>query len=230
MASILDVPAGALIVSCQAPPGSFIDSPGVIAAIAQEAIAGGAAGLRIEGIDDLAQVRSLVAQPVIGLLKARRRSARPLITVDFDACRAIAATGADMIAIDASYELHPTGATLDQLIHRVRTELGLPVMADVSTFGEGERAVQAGAQWVGTTLSGYTPETACRRDATEPDFGLLEELLAAGYSGVLEGRVSTPEDVERARRMGARAVVVGTAITNPRVITESFNVTRASAE
>lgn len=225
MTSILDLPPGALIVSCQATPGSAIADPRIIAAIAQDVIEGGALAVRIEGVENNAAVRAAVVQPIIGLLKQRRPTGRPHITVDFDACRRIADTGVDMIALDASVEVHSDDAAFHALLQRVRTELALPVMADVSTFAEAERAMAGGADWVGTTLSGYTPETSHRR-GDEPDFALLEALAAAGYPAILEGHVSTPEHVQRARRIGARAIVVGTAITNPRQITASFDGVR----
>lgn len=226
MTSILDLPTGALIVSCQAPPGSAIDDPHIIAAIAREAIEGGALALRIEGVANNVAVRATISEPVIGLLKRRRPIGRPHITVDLDACRSIAETGVDMIALDASVEVHPDDDAFRSLLAQVRGELAVPIMADVSTFAEAERAMDAGADWVGTTLSGYTPDTA-DRNGGDPDFALLAELVAAGYPAVLEGHVRTPEHVTRARLLGARAIVVGTAITNPRQITAAFDGIRA---
>ncbi|MEZ3159514.1 putative N-acetylmannosamine-6-phosphate 2-epimerase [Microbacterium sp. BWT-B31] len=214
---------GALVVSCQAPRGSAIDVPLTIAAIAEETVAGGAEGLRIEGVDDIAAVRrALPHTPIIGLLKQLRHGPRPLITIDQRACDDTALAGADMIALDASIEAHPHPDDVRRLIDHVHRVLELPVMADVSTLEEAQRARDSGADWVGTTLSGYTPYTRAD-DSHAPDLALLRDMIALGIPAVLEGHVSTPADVAEARLLGARVIVVGTAVTNPRAITAALN-------
>ena len=212
---------GALIVSCQAPAGTALDSPSVISALASAAEEGGAGGVRVEGVDDIAHVARRVGVPIIGLLKTRS-TGRPLITPDFASCQAIAEAGAHMIAVEASREVHPHDDDVRTLIARIHDELGLPVMADISTLDEATRAAQAGADWVGTTLSGYTAATASG-SGDLPDFDLLEAMIRLGIPSVLEGGVKAPEEVSVARRLGARAVVVGTAITDARAITAAFN-------
>lgn len=220
--SILGVPAGSLIVSCQAPTGSALDSPTVISALAGAAAEGGAKAVRIEGVADVAQVRRTIDIPILGILKIRREGGRPLITPDFESSRMIAAAGADMIAIEASNELHAEHVALRMLIRAIHDDLGLPVMADISTVEEAHRAAECGADWVGTTLSGYTSATThLPHDA--PDFELLAAMVGAGIPAVLEGHVRTPDDVAAARAIGARAIVVGTAITNTRAITAAFD-------
>ena len=59
--------------------------------------------------------------------------------------------------------------------------------------------------------------------------GSLAELVAALDKPVIcEGRIHTPADVRAALEIGAHAVVVGTAITNPLVIAQGFvDATRA---
>ena len=87
----------------------------------------------------------------------------------------------------------------------------------------GGRPHAAGATYVATTLAGYTEETAARKTGG-PDLELLSALVADGRRCpvVAEGRFDTPELVAEAFRRGAHAVVVGTAITNPREITKKF--------
>ena len=60
---------GGLIVSVQAWPGSAIDDPYVIAAMARAAADNGAAGLRIQGIANIEAVRARVDLPIVGLIK-----------------------------------------------------------------------------------------------------------------------------------------------------------------
>jgi N-acylglucosamine-6-phosphate 2-epimerase len=89
-------------------------------------------------------------------------------------------------------------------------------MADVDSLDAGFAARDAGADFVATTLSGYTDG----RTPTGPDIELVRQLAAqVGCPIIAEGRIRTPEDVRTVCDAGAYAVVVGTAITNPMDIT-----------
>lgn len=61
--------SGGLIVSCQPVPGSPLDKPEIVAAMALAAEQAGAVAVRIEGIDNLRVARSLVSVPIIGIIK-----------------------------------------------------------------------------------------------------------------------------------------------------------------
>jgi len=75
---------------------------------------------------------------------------------------------------------------------------------------------------IATTLSGYTSETESHV-TEEPDYDLLKSLVrAVNVPVIAEGRFWTPLQARRAIDCGAFAVVVGTAITRPRVVTEKF--------
>ncbi len=185
-------------------------------AMALAAVAGGASGIRANGVADVASIRAAVDVPVIGLLKRFDPSFPVYITPAFaDA----AVLDADIVAVDATSRARD-GEPVEVLIGRIRTELGCEVLADVAELDEAMAAELAGATYVATTLAGYTD----RRARTEgPDFALLAELIATcGVPVVAEGRFETPEQVARAFSMRAHAVVVGTAITNPREITRRF--------
>lgn len=60
---------GGLIVSCQPVPGSPLDKPEIVAAMALAAEQAGAVALRIEGIENLKATRAVVSVPIIGILK-----------------------------------------------------------------------------------------------------------------------------------------------------------------
>jgi len=93
-------------------------------------------------------------------------------------------------------------------------------MADISTLEEALAAVEAGADLVATTLVGYTGYTQQR---PQPDFELIAQLVKhAPIPTVVEGHVHTPDDARRALELGAFAVVVGAAITQPDWITAKF--------
>jgi putative N-acetylmannosamine-6-phosphate epimerase len=143
------------------------------------------------------------------------------ITPCFEHAAQIAHAGADIIGLDATARPRD-GEPVDRLIGRIRVELGKEVFADIATLEEGRAAHAGGATYVATTLSGYTEETASHKTAG-PDLELLSALVAEiPVPIVAEGRFDTPDLVAEAFKRGAHAVVVGTAITNPREITKRF--------
>ena len=213
-AALLDRLQGGLIVSCQARPGHPLDDPQVIGLLARCAQLGGAVAVRINGAPDIDATKRLVDVPVIGLHKLRRSGARDLITPGIRYAVDLVAAGADIVAVEATAEA--IGDPFE-LIERIRGELHVPVMADVSTLDEGRRAWEAGAELIGTTLSGYTAYTTT--DDAAPDLELVRDMSAKGLRTIAEGRYATPVDVAEAFRAGAWSVVVGTAITDPVTIT-----------
>src|SRR5438309_675494 len=81
-------------------------------------------------------------------------------------------------------------------------------------------AQAAGADYIATTLSGYVGDGPA---PPGPDLTLLAALLRqCRVPVVAEGRYDTPALAAEAFALGAHAVVVGTAITNPREITRRF--------
>jgi N-acylglucosamine-6-phosphate 2-epimerase len=83
-------------------------------------------------------------------------------------------------------------------------------------------AAELGADVIATTLAGYTPSTVTK-DYRTPDFTMIHELSHSLVIPVIaEGRIWTPEDALHALDVGAHAVVVGSAITRPRVITTTY--------
>lgn len=202
---------GGLIVSCQAPAGSPLNDPYIISVLALTAEQHGAVGVRIKHADQIAATKARVRVPVIGLDKVEFTDSPVYITPTFAIAERLAASGADIIATDATQRPRPNGDALDVLIRRIQDELHKPVLADVATLAEGLHAADCGAAFVATTLCGYTAES---NGATLPAFDLLENLAKRLTVPVIcEGGVKTPEDVRRAFDCGAFAVVVGTAIT-----------------
>lgn len=202
-----------LIVSCQAPANSPLCKPEIIAALAECAERNGAIGVRIDSPEHIRAVRQTVKVPILGIYKVVFDSSEVYITPNFKHAKEIAAAGADVIAIDATRRTRPGDEDLIEIVSRIKAELNLPVMADVSTLDEGTSAVEAGGvDFVGTTLSGYTNATG--HLIAKPDFELVEKLAAKlAVPVICEGRLRSPEDVRRAFDCGAFAVVVGGAIT-----------------
>lgn len=200
-----------LVISCQAPVESPLHEPMVIAALAQASVNQGAVGVRIDTPAHVQAVRQHVSVPIIGLWKQQIPGYEVYITPQFQHAKAIATSGADIIAIDATLRARPGAETLESLIARIHNELDKPVMADVDTLDAAIAAANAGADLVGTTLYGYTPQT---QDLTPPGFDLLIQMVETLEVPVIcEGGVASPQMARQAIDLGAYAVVVGTAIT-----------------
>lgn len=202
---------GGLVVSCQAPPESPLHDPAVIAAMAAAAVMQGAVAVRIDTPAHIEAVRQRVQVPIIGLWKQVFPESSVYITPQARHAAAVAAAGADIIAVDATDRDRPGGETLADLIHYIHTDLQKPVMADIDTLGAAQAAAAAGADIIGTTLYGYTEVTA---QATPPGFALLEQMVATlSVPCICEGGIANPAQAKTALARGAFAVVVGTAIT-----------------
>lgn len=208
-----------LIVSCQAHGDHPLRDTAIIAALAECAERGGAAGIRADGPEDVAEIKNRTSLPVIGIYKQALTAGRFFITPTLHHARELAEAGADLIALEATFENQPHDGELGLLLEGIRSELGIPVMADVSVFEEGIRAWELDADLVATTLSGYTRNSQGRE---KPDLELVGRLATAGIRVVCEGHVRTPQHVAAAFGYGAFAVVVGTAITDPLEITARF--------
>ncbi|MGO4705618.1 N-acetylmannosamine-6-phosphate 2-epimerase [Microvirga sp. 2MCAF38] len=212
---------GTLIVSCQARADNPLHGPIFMSAMARAAAAGGASGFRANGAEDVAAIRAVSTLPIIGISKVWDDQFPVYITPNFESAAQIAHAGADIIALDATPRAR-NGEPVERLIARIRNELKREVFADISTLEEGKAAHAYGATYVATTLAGYTQETEASK-GEGPDLDLLSALVAAVPTPIVaEGRFDTPELVAEGFRRGAHAIVVGTAITNPREITRKF--------
>lgn len=217
---LLDSLRGGLIVSCQARPGNPMKSPRIMAAFAQAAELAGAVGLRANGGADIRAIRAVSALPIIGINKRRDPRWPVYITPTVAAAREVVRAGAEIVAIDATHRARQGGAAPEELLAAIHRELRCIVMADIDSLDEGLAAADAGADIVATTMAGYTPARAA---SDGPDLGLLAELAQRVQVPVIcEGRIQTPEQAAAAFAAGAYAVVVGTAITNPIAIAQSF--------
>jgi N-acylglucosamine-6-phosphate 2-epimerase len=223
----IDRLAHALIVSAQAADDEPLNKPEHLCALALSGLNGGATGLRLEGSENIAYIRKHANVPIIGLSKSKAvpdkdRLSKVYITATFAEAKEIAEAGADIVALDATPRERPDGLSLQQLIEQIHDKLAKPVWADVSTIAEGLAAAEAGADVISTTLYGYTEETK-RKSEDPPDFGLLGQLCSKlDRPVVLEGRVWYPQEIRRGFELGAYAVVVGSAITRPQLITRRF--------
>lgn len=205
---------GGLIVSVQAPEGSPLRDPSVIAAMAEAALANGAVGVRLESPEHIGAVRRRCPDAlIVGLWKRTFADSPVYITPGWAEIASVWAAGADVVALDATDRPRPGGVLLEDLVARARQELGAPLMADIDTLANGLRAAELGCDWIGTTLYGYTEATAA---AAPPAWELLAALRAALPPErllICEGGIASAGEARQALDLGADAVVVGTAIT-----------------
>jgi N-acylglucosamine-6-phosphate 2-epimerase len=212
--------AGRLVVSCQAYPGEPMRHPETMAQLAESVVRGGAAGIRAQGLSDIAQICGRVSVPVIGLWKHGDTGVS--ITPTLRHARAVLDAGAEIVALDGTRRPRPDGRTLEETVAHLRaSHPDCLVMADCGSLDDALSAADAGVELIGTTLAGYTEE----RPRTEgPDLELVAQLAGRlpDVPVVAEGRIHTPAHAAAALAAGAHCVVVGTAITHPATITRWF--------
>jgi N-acylglucosamine-6-phosphate 2-epimerase len=223
LAELDRVLAGKLVVSCQPVDGGPMDRDDIVVSLALAACAGGAGAVRIEGARRVAGVcvafEPTISVPIIGIVKRDLANFPVRITPFVDDVHALAAAGADVIAVDATDRVRP--AAREALLAAIR-EAGAVAMADCATVADALAAHALGFDIVGTTLSGYTGGTT----PLEPDYDFITALHAGGVARVprimAEGRFNRPDQARRAIALGAWAVTVGTAITRTEIVTSWF--------
>jgi len=207
-----------LVVSCQAPQESPLRPHNLMAIMAEAAEAGGAAGIRAEGLSDVKKIKESVSLPVIGLIKRKSEKTPIVITPDIQDVVDLLEAGADIIALDATLRTRENGESSFEFIKKA-IDLGAIVLADVDCVEAAISAEKAGAHAVATTLSGYTTDSK----EIEPDLNLVRECATnCSVPVIAEGRYYTPGSMNFAFENGAWAVCIGGAITDPWTTTKRF--------
>ena len=212
-----------VIVSCQAMPSEPLYREECMAAMMKSVLNGGAQGLRVAGVRDVKLAKSLSDVPVIGLTKPevipKNWKEVVYITPTLKDVVDLIQAGADIVAFDGTQRPRPK-CTVEEIIKYIKINRKKS-MADISTLEEGIKCAELGVDILSTTLSGYTTQSPIETDG--PDFKLLESLVKETDKPViLEGRIWEPEQINKAFELGAHAVVIGSAITRPQLITKRF--------
>ncbi len=208
-----------LIVSCQVPDGTPIDTPEFIAAQAKTVLQAGAVGIRAQGISNVKAIAGAVSVPIIGLIKRYSDSTLIHITPEIEDVLNLEQAGADIVAIDATGRLRENGVSFARFMEELRNKTDIAILADVDTVEAAIEAEALGCDAIATTLSGYTEAPAPKL----PNIKLISDIAQRVKVPVIaEGGFSQPEHVVQAFNAGAWSVCIGTAITNPYLLTKSF--------
>lgn len=211
-----------VIISVQAMPNEPLYKEECMTAMMQSVINGGAEVLRVAGGRDTKNAKKL-GVTVIGLTKPDKLPDNwkevVYITPTLKEVTELIEANADIIAFDGTSRPRPNNCTLKEIIDTIHSKNKL-AMADISTIDEAINCSNLGADIVSTTLSGYTTESLS--DSNEPDYELLKKIVSKNIPAILEGRIWEPNQVKKAFELGAFAVVIGSAVTRPQLITKRF--------
>ena len=221
--ALFDQIKGGLIVSCQALEHEplYTKEGGVMPLMAKAAAQSGAVGIRANTVRDITQIKAVVDLPVIGIIKKDYPGTPMYITVTMAEVDALVECGVDILAVQGTSALRPDGSTAADFIRQIKAKYPQQlIMADIATLEEAMACAEAGADFVGTTMRGYTPET---KGIDDIDFAFITELTQKCPAKVIaEGHIHSPEQEVQALQAGAFALVVGGAITRPAEITARF--------
>lgn len=216
-----------VVISCQAYEDTPLYGSQYMVAMALCAKMGGANGLRACWPQDIKAIKEACDLPIIGINK-KFGGGDPLdeifITPTFESAKDIIEAGCDVLALDCTIRECRPFEELEKLLHQIKDAYPeMPIMADLATLEEAEKAAATGCvDIISTTLAGYT-RNSLENKTEGPNTELIRQIKQCTSLPVnAEGRIWELADLEAVLEAGADMVCIGTAVTRPHLITERF--------
>ncbi|MDO4437950.1 MAG: N-acetylmannosamine-6-phosphate 2-epimerase [Eubacteriales bacterium] len=216
---------GKIIVSCQALPGEplYCEERTFMDLMAKAAKKAGSPAIRANSIRDIKAIKAETGLPVFGIIKQQYDGFDSYITPTMKEVDMLHEAGVEVIAVDCTDRKRGDGLSASEYLTQIKNKYkNQLIMADIATYEEGMAAYKAGADFISTTMCGYTEATKEHTDG--PALELIKDLSESikDIPIIAEGRIHSPEDAVRVFEAGAYAAIVGGAITRPLEIASRF--------
>lgn len=219
---IIDQFKNGLIVSCQMEKHAPCYSEDMVELMAKAALWGGACGLRIEGIENIRNIKSKFSVPVIGLIKIYREDTEVFMTPSMKEVDELVKLKTDIIAIDGT-DREIDGRKGWDIISEIKNKYPEQlILADVRDEEDALKCAEMGADFVAPTFYRFKKDA---KSTDLPDWEMFSRMCRICKDKsyvIMEGKIWTPDDAIKALHYGALAVVVGSAITRPHLIARRF--------
>ena len=191
--------------------------------MARAAKEGGAAGIRANTKEDIKEIQEVTGLPIIGIVKRDYPDSAVYITPTMKEIEELMEVKPEIVAIDATGALRPGNVTLADFFHQITGKIsGAEADGGLLDHRGTLFADELGFDFIGTTMVGYTPQSKGLK-IEENDFEILRTILKkVKHPVIAEGNVNSPEKAKRVIELGSYAVVVGSSITRPQLITKGY--------